>query len=300
MIIAGPKVGAARSSRLLFWRDRIEQELAKSTSEMGSKNKLRDACEYSIRTPGKRLRPLIVLLIAEALGHGLDVMDAAISVEFFHSASLIVDDLPAMDDAQLRRGQPPVHKVFGESIALLASYALITAAFERLQRGCVKMRESGAPYASRSDRVCVLALESTAVCAGILGATSGQFLDMFPGQPTLDGLRELIYKKTVTLFEVCFVLGWLYGGGDFDKLPMVKSAAYHLGFAFQVADDLKDCEMDQRLGRKGNIACFLGKPRATALFQEELQLFQEKLQKLEIATPSFERLVESLLKAGAV
>src|SRR5689334_6318506 len=116
-------------SHFFFHRDRIEQEIARSILCFGEKTKLRDACEYAITNGGKRFRPLIVLLIAEALGNGLNVYEAALSVEFFHTSSLIADDLPCMDNDDERRDKPSTHKVYGESIALLASYALITAAF---------------------------------------------------------------------------------------------------------------------------------------------------------------------------
>ena len=122
------------SSHFFFYRDKIEQEIAKSIVAFGEKTKLRDACEYALTNGGKRFRPLIVLLIAEALGHGMNVYPSALSVEFFHTASLIADDLPCMDNDDERREKPSLHKVYGESIALLASYALITQHLKKSMR----------------------------------------------------------------------------------------------------------------------------------------------------------------------
>ncbi|HEY5259079.1 MAG TPA: polyprenyl synthetase family protein [Rhabdochlamydiaceae bacterium] len=286
----------ASLSHFFHHRDRVEKEIAKSIFSFGEKTKLRDACEYALTNGGKRFRPLIVMMVAEALGNGLNVAEAALSVEFFHTASLIVDDLPCMDNDDERREKPSLHKVYGETIALLASYALITAAFEKIHRNAQHMKEAGAPYAATSDRACVLALESAAHCAGILGATGGQFLDIFPPSHTLETLKEVIYKKTVTLFEVAFVFGWVFGGGDMDELDRVKKAAYHLGMAFQVADDIDDLEQDEKNQREMNMARFVGKERALSLFEDEMRLFHKHLRELNLDSPSFHKMSDVLIK----
>src|SRR6185436_5130128 len=148
-----------KTSNFYAHRDKIEQEIAKSILSLGEKTKLRDACEYALKSGGKRFRPLLVLLVAEALGNNLNVLDAALSVEFFHTASLIVDDLPCMDNEEERRSQPTLHKIYGESISLLSSYALICAAFEKIQTSTLKMKESGTPYSTTADQVGMVALE---------------------------------------------------------------------------------------------------------------------------------------------
>ncbi len=213
------------NSHFFFHRDRIEQEIAKSILSFGEKTKLRDACEYALTTGGKRFRPLIVILIAEALGHGLNVYESALAVEYFHTASLIADDLPCMDTDDERRDKPSLHKVYGEAIALLASYAMITGAFEKIHSNAMVMRDGRAPFCEFGDRACALALESATHCSGIIGATGGQFLDLFPPNQNLDTVKQVIYQKTVTLFEVSFVLGWLFGGGEIERLDKVKKAA---------------------------------------------------------------------------
>lgn len=284
------------NSHFFYHRDRIEQEIARSILSFGEKTKLRDACEYALTTGGKRFRPLIVILIAEALGNGLNVYESALSVEFFHTSSLIVDDLPCMDNDDERRDKPSLHKVYGESIALLASYALITAAFEKIHSNAVEMQKAGAPFSHFSDRACALALECTTHCAGILGATGGQFLDLFPPNQNLDTIRQVIYKKTVTLFQVSFVLGWLFGGGEITKLDKLKKAAYHFGMAFQTADDLGDMLQDEKKQREMSIARLIGKERALLLFDEEMRYFRKELQELEILTPSFEKMCDILVK----
>lgn len=284
------------NSHFFFHRDRIEQEIAKSILSFGEKTKLRDACEYALTTGGKRFRPLIVILIAEALNNGLNVYESALSVEFFHTASLIADDLPCMDNDDERREKPSLHKVYGEAIALLASYALITAAFEKIHSNAMTMQKAGAPFCHFSDHACALALESATHCAGILGATGGQFLDLFPPNQNLDTIKQVIFKKTVTLFQVSFVFGWLFGGGDISKLEKVKRSAYHFGMAFQTADDLADMLQDEKKQREMSIARLIGRDRALMLFEEEMRHLRRELLDLGILTPSFEKMCDILVR----
>ncbi len=286
-------------SHFFFYRDKIEQEVAKSIIALGEKTKLRDACEYALTNGGKRFRPLIVLLIAEALGHGLNVYPSALSVEFFHTASLIADDLPCMDNDDERREKPSLHKVYGETIALLSSYALITAAFEKIHANAMVMQQAGPPFSQFSDRACVIALEAATYCSGILGATGGQFFDLFPPSQSLETVKQVIYKKTVTLFEVSFVLGWVFGGGDVSKLDRVRKAAYHFGMAFQTADDLGDMLQDEKKQREISVARFIGKERALLYFDEEMRNLQKVLQELKLYTPSFEKMCQILVKYAA-
>ena len=279
-----------KTSHFFSYRDRIEQEIAKSIGEFGEKNKLRDACEYALTSGGKRFRPLIVLMVAEGLGLGLNVYDAALSVEFFHTASLIADDLPCMDNDDERRDKPSLHKVYGETISLLASYALITAAFDKIHKNAAVMREARPPFSSLSDQACVIALESAAHCSGILGATGGQFLDIFPPNLTLETVRAVIYKKTVTLFEVAFVFGWVFGGGGSGKIDLVKKCAFHMGMAFQIADDIADLHQDEKKQKEVSMVRLIGKDRAIHLFEEEMYHFRHCLRELKLDTPSFEKM----------
>ncbi len=283
-------------SHFFFHRDRIEQEIARSILFFGEKTKLRDACEYALTTGGKRFRPLIVILIAEALGNNLNVYESALAVEFFHTASLIADDLPCMDNDDERREKPSLHKVYGEAIALLASYSLITAAFEKIHSNAKVMQEAVPPFCHFSDRACTLALESATHCSGILGATGGQFLDLFPPNQNLETVKQVIYKKTVTLFEVAFVLGWVFGGGDVSQLDKLKKAAYHFGMAFQIADDLGDLLQDEKKQREISIARLIGKERGLLLFEEEMRHFRKELQELHILIPSFEKMCDILTR----
>ncbi len=261
------------------YQARIDEGLLRSIEEMGEKNRLRDACEYALMSGGKRLRPVLVLMIGEALGHNLDVLPSALGVEFFHTASLIADDLPCMDDDDLRRGRPSLHKEFGESVAMLASYTLIASGYGAIHQNREALRKSGS-FGSRADEVAILCLESATRCAGIQGATNGQFLDLYPPDSSVATHRKIIAQKTGTLFEIAFVFGWLFGGGDVALLPTVRKAAHHLGMAFQVRDDLQDAN--------GKI------PQAEAVFGEEMALLEADLKSLRLLSGPFKKAIAKL------
>lgn len=272
------------------YKQKIDVKLIESFTELGPKNILQEACKYAVSNGGKRFRPAIVLMVAQALGN-MDVSEAALAVELFHTASLVADDLPCMDDDDERRNRPSLHKVYGETIALLVSYALIAAGYECLAKNAriVNSEIDG-------SQICLLALENATFNTGLSGATGGQFLDVFPPDFSLKTLREVIHKKTVSLFEIAFVLGWLYGGGAHEKLDSVKMVAGHFGMAFQIADDLEDIEQDQSNGRKVNIALAFGKDDAVKMFHEEISLYYQKLRELELESLPLHYLAQSLIQ----
>jgi len=272
------------------YRDRIEAELLKAVERMGEKSRLRDACEYALMTGGKRLRPILVLMIADAIGLGFDAMPSALSVEFFHTASLIADDLPCMDDDDERRSRPSLHKAFGEGASILASYTLIAEGYGGIYENGQKMKE----MAAGADAAALLCLEAATRCAGINGATNGQFLDLNPPDSSLETIRKIIYQKTVTLFEITFIFGWLFGGGNPASLEAVKQCAYHLGMAFQIADDLEDHLQDASQKSEINIASVCGAEKAAFLFEEERQGFVSRLQELGLWNASFREVAEWL------
>jgi geranylgeranyl diphosphate synthase type II len=275
------------------FRVRFELELRSAISFMGEKSALRDACEYALTNGGKRIRPLILMLIADALGHGLDVIPVSLGVEYFHTASLIADDLPCMDNDDERRSRASLHKAFPESVALLASYSLISAGYESIYRNSQVMKKHPA-FASQSNAAAVLGLEAVSECAGILGATNGQFLDLFPPDQSLETILKIIHQKTVTLFQLSFALGWLFGGGDPAKLPEIKACAAHMGLAFQIADDLQDYAQDEQQQSEINIASVCGYNQALDFFTQEMKQFETSLQSLHLFTPPFQQVVHLL------
>lgn len=280
-------------SLITKYRLRVDAELEKYIQKMGDKTVLRDACEYALLSGGKRLRPMLVMMVADALGNRLDVTQAALSVEFFHTASLIADDLPCMDNDDERRSRPSLHKAFEEGIALLASYTFIASGYEGIYKNGQAMK-GDSKFASQADGATIGCLEIATRCAGILGATNGQFLDLYPPDCSLETIEKIILQKTVTLFQICFVFGWLFGGGQIERVKEVEQTAHHLGMAFQIADDLQDWDQDVTQKSQINIAAALGKMKAVAMFESEMDKFESGLKSLGIWNSEFEETVKFL------
>lgn len=264
------------------YRLNIDDLILQSIPDLGEKNKLRDACEYALLNGGKRFRPALVLMVANALENTLDLSSAALAIEYFHTASLIADDLPCMDNDDERRNRPSLHIAFDEATALMASYALISAGYGCLAKNARLLAKTNLPYASKADRICTLAVENVSFNTGLFGASGGQFLDLHPPDLSFKTLCEIAHKKTASLFEISFVLGWLYGGGDLDKIPLVKQTAHHYGMAFQIADDLSDMQQDLLHGCAINMAIAVGEERAKQLVKEELAIYIKLLEELKI------------------
>lgn len=280
------------------YKTQIEKKIQESINDLGEKNGLRDACEYALKTGGKRYRPALVLMIAKGLGFDADVSSAALGVEFFHTASLIADDLPCMDNDDFRRNKPTLHKAFGEPVALLASYALISSGYGYLAKNGDHIRKSKHPFAHEWDRL-TLVLENATETTGIFGASGGQYLDLFPPNLSYETMKEAIFKKTVSLFELSFVLGWAFGGGSLQKMNLVKKAAAHFGFAFQIADDLGDVAQDAANNRMVNMATVCGIKKAKQLFCDEISFFRKALEELSFNSHELAFLADLLVeKAG--
>jgi len=269
------------------YRHQVVVAIQSHLEDFGSKNILRDGCEYALTNGGKRVRPAIVLALSHALG-GKPAVQPALAIEYFHTASLVADDLPCMDDDDERRNKPSVHKIYGETLALLVSYALIAAGY-----GCIEKGGHGLPNA---DRIVALALQNSAHNTGLLGATGGQFLDIYPPDLSLQTVLEVIHKKTVSLFEIAFVFGWLYGGGAEEQLPLIKKAASHYGTAFQIADDLGDMEQDLKNKRMINLANLLGKNEAEQMLKTEIKGYQRVLEELGLGKSVLMGLPDGLVK----
>jgi geranylgeranyl diphosphate synthase, type II len=224
-------------------------------SEAAIPRPLLDAMRYSLLAPGKRLRPTLVLMAAQAAGGSDDqALPAACAVEMVHTYSLIHDDLPAMDDDDLRRGLPTCHKKFGEALAILAGDALLTLAFQVLAE----------LYPSNAAAGCCLALAKGAGGAGMVGgqvddlawergAANGaqdakQFFPRAEAPQSIEALERLHLHKTAALFSAGLELGvWTAqgqrdGGPDAGLLSRLVDFGRCFGLAFQITDDLLDVE----------------------------------------------------------
>lgn len=272
----------------------VNKSIELYTEKLGPESLIRDACVYALSTGGKRLRPTISLMVADALQKNGEAVFAALSTEFFHTASLVVDDMPSMDDDDLRRSLPSVHKKFGEGTALLVSYALIGAGYDFIAKNAEHLLDSSVSFAESVDYRCRLVLENAAYNTGLNGATGGQFMDIHPPDLSIETVKQIIHLKTSSLFEISFVSGWLFGGGDIDKLPKLKKAASHYGLAFQIADDLGDQEQDLNNERAINLANVIGRERAVEMFHGELDSFVLIIKEIGVFGSTLNALAESL------
>jgi geranylgeranyl diphosphate synthase type II len=185
---------------------------------------LHRAMRYAVLNGGKRLRPLITLALAEAAGSG-DAIDAGCAVELVHCFSLVHDDLPCLDNDDLRRGIPTVHIAFDEATALLAGDALFALAFETLAK------------TGRAEAVAMLAEAS-----GTRGMVGGQTIDVESEGRAVDlSVIEWVHRrKTGALFEAAAGLGALFGGGSSVQVAAARTYGMDLGLAFQILDDVLD------------------------------------------------------------
>lgn len=287
------KTKSLRLDKLLLpYQEQIKRAIQALIPSLGPKNHLRDACEYALLNGGKRIRPAIVLMLGKALGWEADVMPSALAIEFFHSASLVADDLPCMDDDDERRNKPSVHKKYGENLAILVSYALIASGYNGYTQNALRLKQANLPHSSQSDHICVLTLENATYNTGLNGATGGQFLDIFPPDLSLPTLREIMHKKTVSLFEISFVSGWLYGGGDISSLPWIKKAASHFGMAFQLSDDILDLQQDALNERFVNMAAVMGLEDTEKMIQNEIADYKQALKELQIDFPDLLEIID--------
>ena len=196
-------------------------------------NQLREAMRYSLLAGGKRLRPILCLSACEMTGENPDrAMPTAVAIEMIHTMSLIHDDLPAMDNDDLRRGRPTNHKVFGDAIAILAGDALLTRAFEM-----VSLRSPNVPV----ERLLKVIAELSLV-AGAPGLVGGQVEDLeCEGKDVdLDTLEFIHVHKTGALLKASVVCGALIGGAEERLIESLRTYANSIGLAFQIIDDILD------------------------------------------------------------
>lgn len=219
----------------------------------GAPNKLAEAMRYSLLAGGKRLRPALCVEICRALGGDpRSAYASACAVELIHTYSLIHDDLPCMDDDDMRRGRPSNHKVFGEALALLAGDGLLTLAFEVL-----------AADNSRPPERTVASVKALARAAGPSGMVLGQVLDMAATggsgvaelQPREELVDEIHRTKTGCLIAAACELGAIAAGASPTTCQRVREFGETLGLAFQIVDDILDVTGGDRLGKpKGSDA----------------------------------------------
>jgi geranylgeranyl diphosphate synthase type II len=211
--------------------------------ESHSPETIHKAMRYSLFAGGKRIRPILCIAAAQAVGRNLEgVETAACALELIHTYSLIHDDLPALDNDDLRRGRPTNHKVFGEAMAILAGDALLTLAFEVL---------TTLPDASTSTRA-ALVLELATASGTREGMIAGQVRDIEGERatPTAERLAAIHRAKTGALLRASVRMGAIYAEATAEQLTALTCYGEHIGLAFQIVDDILDLEQpSEALGK---------------------------------------------------
>jgi len=214
--------------------------------------RLAEAMRYSLLGGGKRLRPVLCLLAAEACGGDPErAVPSACALEMVHTYSLIHDDLPSMDDDDLRRGRPTCHKAFDEATAILAGDALLTLAFEVVAR-----------Y-TQPVEAAIACVRTLAEGAGPVGMVAGQMADLEAEgrvDPTIEALEAIHRRKTGALLRASLKMGGIVAGASEPILLALIQYGHAVGLAFQIVDDLLDVEGDEaKLGKRVNKDSGLGK-----------------------------------------
>ncbi len=213
--------------------DRFMQDVIKT--EPGLAKTLIEAMRYTLLAKGKRIRPILCIAAAETLGKdGADIMPMAVALEMIHAYSLIHDDLPCMDDDDLRRGRPTNHKVYGEAVAVLSGDALLTEAFRLMS--CMEL------YNKVSPGNILRAISTVAHMAGYQGMVAGQAVDiLYEGKEADLPIVEFIHRhKTGAMIKGALMSGAILAGGNDNILKKFEQYGEKIGLAFQIVDDILD------------------------------------------------------------
>ena len=251
--------------------------------EDNPQKKIYEAEEYSLMAGGKRLRPVIMMMTAKMCKKSPEmVLPFAVAIEMIHTYSLIHDDLPAMDNDDLRRGKPTNHKVYGEAMAILAGDALLTKAFE--------VAASFSDESVPKEKV-LRAISVLATAAGDNGMIGGQVVDIESRNEDAELLKYLHSLKTGALIRASGVIGAILAGANDEEIKAVESFCDNLGIAFQIQDDILDvigneAELGKPIGsdaenEKSTYVTLYGVEKAEALAEEYTQKAIESLQIFE-------------------
>ena len=273
--------------QLNFYVDYVEKQTDSLFKNNASLQKeVFDAMDYSLCAGGKRLRPVLTLACCDMLGGALeDAVRFAVGIECIHTYSLIHDDLPCMDDDDLRRGKPTCHKKFGEATALLAGDGLLTYAFEHIT--------DFSKFKSTPAEVILRITNEVSRGAGVNGMIGGQVVDLaLEGKVNipLETLNYMHKNKTGQLIRVSVLAGALCSGADEKQLSALLQFADNLGIAFQIQDDILDYTGDVRdLGKNTGRDQEIGKTTYVSIFgcQEAKAKMQEYTDKALAALEMF-------------
>lgn len=289
--------GTGRVHDIAMIRARLEAKLVELLDTGSTPANLRSAMDHALLAPSKRLRPILLYLISEPDHRFAEAaLSLGAAVEMVHTASLILDDLPCMDDADLRRQRPTTHKAFGEATAILAAIGLLTRAF-----GIIAELPEVAP-ATRTRLASVLATAS-----GHQGLVAGQEIDLNARDTLVDHeqIENLNWLKTGSLFVAAAEMGAILRGMPGDGVEHVRRFARHLGLAFQTADDLLDRTTNSaeigkdtlKDGDKATLVSLFGARRARMTCHEHLRVAEGALLDSGVSMAPIQAVMDTYLRA---
>ncbi len=224
-------------------REKIDEALENSLPEEDTyPPKIHRAMWYSLLNGGKRIRPILTLATSQVVGKKANLLMAACGIELIHTSSLILDDLPSMDNANFRRGQPATHKVFGEAVAILSAYGLLMKGLSLIAHNCRQ--------AKIDKKVASQIMEDISEAIGSRGMIGGQAVDLDSKAMDLRTLKYIHTRKTGNLFVVACETGARLSGVSEKERQALKNYAGNIGLAYQIRDDILDFEGKRELTGK--------------------------------------------------
>ena len=281
---------------------------------------------------GKRLRPIIVQEINRKLNHkfrkqykhtnkiykSISVKDLSILIELIHSSSLIIDDLPCMDDDDERRNKPTFHIKYGNSGAQLVSYIFFTNSIDMISKCIEQLKKTNNFSEDECNERGILLYQNIIENVGLDGATMGQYLDILPNYFNKKNLEktetvkqifnkykeeeviiDIIHKKTTALFDISFIGSYILSGGDLENIPKLKKAVKCFGLAFQISDDFLDKEQDCERKIENvspNYMINYGREKTILKVKESIVIFRKIMMELGLWTKLFNDICLYLLK----
>ena len=260
-----------------------------------------DMCKYSL-DGGKKIRASISMDICNTLLSSTEnVLNASLTSEYLHASSLIIDDLPCMDNTEFRRDKESVHIKYGETLAQIISVLLVSISIDSLVRDIKNLASITKDNKNFIDVIIYLS-STISKTLGNNGLAGGQFLDLCCTNKEVNkfnkdsiNINDLIIKKTGSLFELCFVIGWLFGEGDISKLDEIKELAKNFSMLYQILDDLEDMKEDKTDNEENkNYALKYGKEIAIINFIDYRTKFKDGSKKLGLFSDYFNELIKYL------
>jgi geranylgeranyl diphosphate synthase type II len=261
---------------------------------------MRKITQYALNS-GKRLRPMITWSMSNGSG-----TDFSLFIEYVHNSSLVVDDLPCMDNDNERRGVPTVHAKYGEYVAQLLAYNLMMTAMKHLSDGFKAIRKGQLYTQEQFDQISDAVNDEISNGLGFQGICGGQFLDLLictdrelqnkSKREQRDIIIKIIKLKTGCLFGLSFVLGWIAMGKPIDFLDQIKEAGCGFGICYQIIDDLRDIEKDtEKNGGYNNICKYFSRNEIIDMFTDIMENFSLTMSQHELWNPTLHELYNYML-----